>query len=155
MHSTSPCPHFRGRQLGLTPRCLKPSLPHKQHPTKQHMPLSNVVAHALIRKIHGLYQRALRKYRGNVGLWLQFTTFCYLHGNQRLLSEVIAQALQLNPTCAGLWSFAAQWEYKRKVRLITSNCFKYTATRENAHPEYRRQTRRVMCPRHDTCLCGA
>ena len=86
----------------------------RKHPTKHDTPLSNVVAHALIRKIHGLYQRALRKYRGNVGLWLQFTTFCYLHGNQRLLSEVIAQALQLNPACAGLWSFAAQWEYKRK-----------------------------------------
>lgn len=76
---------------------------------------SNIVSHALIRKIHTLYQRMLRIYRGNVGLWLDFTTFCYSHGSQRLLSEVISQALQLNPTCAGLWSFAARWEYKRKV----------------------------------------
>lgn len=75
---------------------------------------SNIVSHALIRKIHTLYQRMLRIYRGNVGLWLDFTTFCYSHGSQRLLSEVISQALQLNPTCAGLWSFAARWEYKRK-----------------------------------------
>lgn len=75
----------------------------------------NTVAHSFIRKIHSLYQRALRKFRGNVGLWLEFTTFCYSHGNQRLLSEVISQALRLNPSCAGLWAFAASWEYKRKV----------------------------------------
>ena len=76
----------------------------------------NTVAHSFIRKVHSLYQRALRKFRGNVGLWLEFTTFCYSHGNQRLLSEVISQALRLNPSCAGLWAFAASWEYKRKVR---------------------------------------
>lgn len=31
-----------------------------------------------------------------------------------MLSEVISQALRLNPSCAGLWAFAASWEYKRK-----------------------------------------
>lgn len=76
----------------------------------------NAVAHGFIRKVHSLYQRALRKFRGSVGLWLEFCTFCYSHGNQRLLSEVLSQALRLNPSCAGLWAFAASWEYKRKVR---------------------------------------
>ena len=76
--------------------------------------LRNPVAHGFIRKIHSLYQRALGKFRGSVGLWLEFTTFCYSHGNQRLLSEVVSQALRLNPSCAGLWSFAATWEYKHK-----------------------------------------
>ena len=80
-------------------------------------PRSKIVSHGFIRKILSLYQRVLRRYRGNVRLWLEFTTFCYSHGSRHLVSEVISQALQLNPTCAGLWSFAAHWEYKRKVCL--------------------------------------
>jgi hypothetical protein len=72
------------------------------------------VGHTFIRKIHALYQRVLRKYPGNVGLWLDFATFCYSHGNSRLLSEVVSQGLLLNPSCAGLWCFAANWEYKHK-----------------------------------------
>jgi hypothetical protein len=64
--------------------------------------------------VHVLYQRVLRKYPGNVGLWLDFATFCFSHGNARLLSEVTSQGLRLNPSCAGLWCFAANWEYKHK-----------------------------------------
>ena len=76
--------------------------------------LANAVGHAFIRKVHVLYQRVLRKYPGNVGLWLDFATFCFSHGNARLLSEVMSQGLRLNPSCAGLWCFAANWEYKHK-----------------------------------------
>mmetsp|Transcript_3035 Transcript_3035/g.6929 ORF Transcript_3035/g.6929 Transcript_3035/m.6929 type:complete len:461 (+) Transcript_3035:166-1548(+) len=76
--------------------------------------LRNSVAHGLIRKVHSLFQRALGTFHGSVALWLEFTTFCHSHGNQRLLSEVISQALRLNPSCAGLWSFAASWEFKHK-----------------------------------------
>ena len=76
--------------------------------------LANTVGHGLIRKVHVLYQRVLRKYPGNVGLWLDFATFCFSHGNARLLSEVTSQGLRLNPSCAGLWCFAANWEYKHK-----------------------------------------
>lgn len=72
------------------------------------------MGHAFIRKVHVLYQRVLRKYPGNVGLWLDFATFCFSHGNARLLSEVTSQGLRLNPSCAGLWCFAANWEYKHK-----------------------------------------
>ena len=72
------------------------------------------MGHAFIRKVHVLYQRGLRKYPGNVGLWLDFATFCFSHGNARLLSEVTSQGLRLNPSCAGLWCFAANWEYKHK-----------------------------------------
>ena len=56
----------------------------------------------------------LCKYPGNVGLWLDFASFCFSHGNARLLSEVVSQGLLLNPQCAGLWCFAANWEYKHK-----------------------------------------
>ena len=77
--------------------------------------LVRAVCHSFISKVVVLYQRALRETKGNVGLWLRFATFCYQHGNRRLLSRVITQALQMNPSCAGLWAFAAFWEYTSQV----------------------------------------
>lgn len=78
------------------------------------------MGHAFIRKVHTLYQRVLRKYPGNVGLWLDFASFCFSHGNARLLSEVVSQGLLLNPQCAGLWCFAANWEYKHKGDIASA-----------------------------------
>jgi len=77
--------------------------------------LVRAVCHSFISKVVVLYRRALRETKGNVGLWLRFATFCHQHGNRRLLSRVITQALQMNPSCAGLWAFAAFWEYTSQV----------------------------------------
>jgi U3 small nucleolar RNA-associated protein 6 len=75
------------------------------------------ITRGLNRRVHLLYQRALRKFRGNVGIWLEFAAYCYANGNEALMSEVISHALQLNPTCAGLWSFSAFWEFKRMASI--------------------------------------
>mmetsp|Transcript_9022 Transcript_9022/g.40863 ORF Transcript_9022/g.40863 Transcript_9022/m.40863 type:complete len:246 (+) Transcript_9022:95-832(+) len=68
----------------------------------------------MTRNILNLFQRALQKFRGNVGLWLEFATFSYSHASYRLLSEILSQALQFNPDCAGLWAFAATLEYRQR-----------------------------------------
>lgn len=76
---------------------------------------TNVTSHGfMMRNILSLFQRALRQLRGNVGLWLEFATFSYSHGNYRLLSETLSHALQFNPNCAGLWAFTATSEYRRR-----------------------------------------
>lgn len=78
------------------------------------------ITRGLNRRVHLLYQRALRKFRGNVGIWLEFAAYCYANGNEALMSEVISHALQLNPTCAGLWSFSAFWEFKRMADISSA-----------------------------------
>ena len=114
-------------------------------------PRSKIVSHGFIRKILSLYQRVLRRYRGNVRLWLEFTTFCYSHGSRHLVSEVISQALQLNPTCAGLWSFAAHWEYKRKVCLN----FLFIISCLSTERLYDLDIIRAISPQHDNWSCAA
>ena len=69
----------------------------------------------MTRNILYLFQRALQQFRGNVGLWLEFATFSYSHASYRLLSEILSQALQFNPDCAGLWAFVATLEYRQRV----------------------------------------
>ena len=77
---------------------------------------NNVITRGFMtRNILYLFQRALQQFRGNVGLWLEFATFSYSHASYRLLSEILSQALQFNPDCAGLWAFVAILEYRQRV----------------------------------------
>lgn len=111
----------------------------------------HAVCHSFISKVVVLYQRALRETKGNVGLWLRFATFCYQHGNRRLLSRVITQALQMNPSCAGLWAFAAFWEYTSQVPQRTdfsSYPSSWKAIIQALKNWRSTQPHRVMCPQH-------
>ena len=76
---------------------------------------TSLLVDAMTRNILYLFQRALQQFRGNVGLWLEFATFSYSHASYRLLSEILSQALQFNPDCAGLWAFVATLEYRQRV----------------------------------------
>mmetsp|Transcript_7704 Transcript_7704/g.34915 ORF Transcript_7704/g.34915 Transcript_7704/m.34915 type:complete len:252 (+) Transcript_7704:271-1026(+) len=94
---------------------------------KGHQEHNSALVHSVYRSLIGkvvvLYQRALRESKGSVGMWLRFATFCYIHGNRRLLSEVITQAIQMNPSCAGLWAFAAFWEYRSQGDVSAARRF--------------------------------
>lgn len=70
--------------------------------------------HAVIRRIHFIYERALRKFRGDLTIWVDFFTFCRRHGGGKALSRALAKALALHPTMPGLWSYAAAWEFERQ-----------------------------------------
>mmetsp|Transcript_13677 Transcript_13677/g.53972 ORF Transcript_13677/g.53972 Transcript_13677/m.53972 type:complete len:318 (-) Transcript_13677:1658-2611(-) len=95
--------------------------------------LVRAVCHSFISKVVVLYRRALRETKGNVGLWLRFATFCHQHGNRRLLSRVITQALQMNPSCAGLWAFAAFWEYTSQGDVSAARRFFLRGLRNCSH----------------------
>mmetsp|Transcript_7707 Transcript_7707/g.34928 ORF Transcript_7707/g.34928 Transcript_7707/m.34928 type:complete len:234 (+) Transcript_7707:271-972(+) len=85
----------------------------------------NLIELLSLRKGHQEHNSALvhSVYRSLIGMWLRFATFCYIHGNRRLLSEVITQAIQMNPSCAGLWAFAAFWEYRSQGDVSAARRF--------------------------------
>eukprot|EP00656_Telonema_subtile_P023029 TRINITY_DN24320_c0_g1_i1.p1 TRINITY_DN24320_c0_g1~~TRINITY_DN24320_c0_g1_i1.p1 ORF type:complete len:149 (-),score=33.54 TRINITY_DN24320_c0_g1_i1:84-530(-) len=47
-----------------------------------------------LKRIHGIYNRALQRYKTDVGLWAQYVHFCKHSGADRLLGRVYASALQ-------------------------------------------------------------
>ncbi len=44
-----------------------------------------------LRRIHGLYQKALRKWKGDVDLWVQYLTWCKETSSTRVLGKTFAQ----------------------------------------------------------------
>eukprot|EP00128_Syssomonas_multiformis_P009774 Colp12_sorted_trinity150504_noHs@5056 len=90
--------------------------------------------YALVRRLHFIFSRALKKFKGDVKLWLQYIEFCKRSESSKLLSKTFAAALQYHPLNAGLWILAAKWEYdtnanikaarvliQRGIRLIPEN----------------------------------
>ena len=44
--------------------------------------------HAIVRRVHFIYQRATRKFRGDLRLWSAWLQFCKDTGSARKLSQV-------------------------------------------------------------------
>lgn len=56
---------------------------------------------ATIKRIHFIYERALRKFRGDLALWNSYFDFCRKHGSHLRLQRAILKALQLMPKVKG------------------------------------------------------
>ena len=63
------------------------------------------------RRIHFIYARAVRKWRGDLGLWRAWLGHCAATGAARRGSRVAAAALALHPKEPALWAAAAEWEF--------------------------------------------
>ncbi len=73
---------------------------------------STLADHCIVRRVHLVYQRACRKFRGDLALWAAWLRFCRRSKSSRQMSRVLTRALQLHPTCAALWTHAAAWEFE-------------------------------------------
>lgn len=68
--------------------------------------------YAIVKRTHLIYERATRKFRGDLRVWLIWLHFCRTSGSTRQISRVLTKALQLHPAASGLWSYAAAWEFE-------------------------------------------
>eukprot|EP00232_Nephroselmis_pyriformis_P022377 CAMPEP_0182871328 /NCGR_PEP_ID=MMETSP0034_2-20130328/11054_1 /TAXON_ID=156128 /ORGANISM="Nephroselmis pyriformis, Strain CCMP717" /LENGTH=338 /DNA_ID=CAMNT_0025003873 /DNA_START=81 /DNA_END=1094 /DNA_ORIENTATION=- len=73
---------------------------------------ASISDHSVSRRIHFIYERATRKFKGDLRLWLRYFEFCRASGSTKSLSKIISRALQMHPTAAGLWSYAAAYEFE-------------------------------------------
>ena len=61
-------------------------------------------------RIHDLFRRALRKFKGDLKLWLQYIEFSRTCGHKITLSKLYGRALAIYPNKPGLWVMAAKFE---------------------------------------------
>ena len=63
-----------------------------------------------VRRLHFIYARALRKFKGDLRLWHSYLAFCKSNGAAKRLDRALTQALQLHSGVPALWVYAAGWE---------------------------------------------
>ncbi|RPD63879.1 hypothetical protein L227DRAFT_572320 [Lentinus tigrinus ALCF2SS1-6] len=66
--------------------------------------------YALVRRQFQIFERALRKFKGDVGLWLQYIQVAKKERARALVGRITARALQLHPNVPALYVLAASHE---------------------------------------------
>ena len=64
-----------------------------------------------VRHIHFIFDRAVKKFKGDVGLWLEWINYAKSESSSKVLSKVFARALQMHPRNDKLWVHAAAYEW--------------------------------------------
>lgn len=62
------------------------------------------------RRIFFIFERALRRFQGDVDLWLQYIDYAKRQKSDKVLGRAYASMLQFHPTRPDLWSMAAKHE---------------------------------------------
>jgi hypothetical protein len=64
-----------------------------------------------VKHIHFIFDRAVKKFRGDIALWLEWIDYAKSEQSSKVLSKIFARALQLHPRNAQLWVHAAAYEW--------------------------------------------
>ncbi|GJE95014.1 hypothetical protein PsYK624_111930 [Phanerochaete sordida] len=71
---------------------------------------TSVSDYALVRRQFHIFERALKKFKSDVGLWIQYIQLAKKEGARSLVGRICARALQLHPHVPSLYILAAQHE---------------------------------------------
>ncbi|KAG2074531.1 hypothetical protein BDR04DRAFT_1070879 [Suillus decipiens] len=66
--------------------------------------------YALVRRQFQIFERALKKFKSDVGLWIQYIQVAKREGARSLVGRITARALQLHPRVPALYIIAASHE---------------------------------------------
>ena len=64
--------------------------------------------YGIIRRVYRIFERALKRFKDDVGLWVQYIEIA----EGKLAGRIVARALQLHPCEVGLYVLGAQAEMK-------------------------------------------
>ncbi|KZT08401.1 uncharacterized protein LAESUDRAFT_757637 [Laetiporus sulphureus 93-53] len=73
-------------------------------------PPPSVSDYALVRRQFHIFERALKKFKGDVALWIQYIRVAKKEGARTLVGRISARALQLHPNVPALYILAASHE---------------------------------------------
>lgn len=85
----------------------------------------------ILKRIHLIFNRALRKFKGDVKLWVQFFEFAKQFKSLNSVSKIYGNALQLHPTQVGLWILAADFEYEFNGNMVAARALMQKGLRFN------------------------
>lgn len=85
--------------------------------------------HSIVRRTHKLYERMLRKFKGDLSLWNDWIQFCAVTKSSRQMSSVLTRVMQLFPNSAAVWTYAAAWELEQNNNATTARSLMQTGIR--------------------------
>ncbi|KIM29138.1 hypothetical protein M408DRAFT_8499 [Serendipita vermifera MAFF 305830] len=88
----------------------------------RHTPLPHSLSsHSLVQKQFSIFERATRKFKGDVRLWVQYIDVAKKEGAGNLVGRIVAKALKLHPSSIPLYILAAQHELDQSLPSAARN----------------------------------
>ncbi|KAJ3105388.1 U3 snoRNP protein [Phlyctochytrium planicorne] len=96
---------------------------------------------SIVRRIHALYQNALKKFPGDLNLWIQYIDWSKSTGNSKALGRSFARAIQLHLSKPAIWILAAKWEFEdnndmTSARVLLQRGLRINSESKNLWHEY-------------------
>jgi U3 small nucleolar RNA-associated protein 6 len=63
-------------------------------------------------RVHSLFKRAVKRFKADVRLWLQYIDFCWKSRHHVTLGKILARAIALHPNKPGLWVMAGKFQFE-------------------------------------------
>lgn len=79
--------------------------------------------HSGPRRIFFIFDRATRKFHGDIKLWMQYIGFARKQKSSKKLSEIITSVLRLHPTKPELWIYAANYVMEERHDIIAARAY--------------------------------
>lgn len=102
----------------------------------------SVSDHSCVTRILHIYRLATNRFKGDIELWFQYLEFCRARGLGRM-KEALARLVRFHPKVAGVWIYAAAWEFDSNLnvasaRALMQNGLRSCPTSEDLWVEYLR-----------------
>lgn len=75
------------------------------------------------RRIFFIFDRATRKFHGDIKLWMQYIEFAKRQKSSKKLSGIITSVLRLHPTKPELWIYAASYVMEERDDIIEARAY--------------------------------
>ncbi|KAF2870984.1 hepatocellular carcinoma-associated antigen 66 [Massariosphaeria phaeospora] len=75
------------------------------------------------RSIYFLYNRAVRKFSGDLGLWMQFIEFALKEKAFKRVNEILTSVVRLHPTKPELWIYAANYFMETQADITNARSY--------------------------------
>lgn len=102
-----------------------------------------------LRRMHIIFDRGVRKFKGDKRMWYQYVDFCLRSGSTKVLSRVLLRALKLHPREVHLWLLAADRELKcghiKAARTLLVRGLRFAPKSAKLWGEFLRLEVRVAC----------
>jgi len=101
------------------------------------------------RRMHIIFDRGVRKFKGDMRMWYQYIDFCLRSGSTKVLSRVLLRALKFHPREVHLWLLAADTELKcghiKAARTLLVRALRFAPKSAKLWGEFLRLEVRVAC----------
>ncbi|KAJ3218507.1 U3 snoRNP protein [Dinochytrium kinnereticum] len=88
--------------------------------------------HSISRRIQALYDNALKKFPGDLNLWIQYIEWCKTTGSSKAMGRIFARAIQLHLSKPVIWILAAKWEFEDNMDMTSARVLLQRGLRINS-----------------------